>query len=189
MAYIVPPPRRRASPSYKTKGGVCSLHSLRSVVASVVPVTNPSLNASKEEGQPIARGYGLEGRKKRKHRVCIFSNTVGVHASPPLTHHSGAYFAHPGFSSSIRLSVVSPTASTVIHSCEALFPIHFRNSVAATFSRSNRRTACSLRKPQTGGLGVVVKHYEELRPPERPALPAGRRTFCREGITPKDPAA
>ena len=57
-AYIIPPPRRRASPSHKSKGGVCSLHSLRSVVASVVPVTNPFFNGSKGEEQPPSVDVG-----------------------------------------------------------------------------------------------------------------------------------
>jgi hypothetical protein len=64
-AYIVPPPRRRASPSQKT-----NRRSLLSPVATLLPVTIPSFNGSKGEGQPPSRGRGPEGRKKRK-RPCL----------------------------------------------------------------------------------------------------------------------
>jgi hypothetical protein len=69
-AYIVPPPRRRASPSAKTIGGVFSHRSIRS--APIPPVANPSFHGSKGEGQPPARGRGPCGRKKRKHPCLRF---------------------------------------------------------------------------------------------------------------------
>jgi hypothetical protein len=49
-AYIVPPPCRRASPTYKTIGWVCSLRSLR--YASFPPVANPSSTAQRGRGSP-----------------------------------------------------------------------------------------------------------------------------------------
>ena len=50
-ANIFPPPRRRASPAGKKKGGVCSLH--------YVTFANPFINGSKGEGQRPPRGRAL----------------------------------------------------------------------------------------------------------------------------------
>jgi len=62
--YIVPPPRRRASPSMKKKGGVCS--------HLVLVRHKPVLHVLKGEGAAPSRSCGLSGRKKRKHRVSVF---------------------------------------------------------------------------------------------------------------------
>jgi hypothetical protein len=64
-AFIVPPPRRRASPAQEQIGGVCSLRftSLRSGRKPVLP-------RLKGGGAAPGRSRGPSGRKKRK-RPCL----------------------------------------------------------------------------------------------------------------------
>jgi hypothetical protein len=110
-AYIVPPPRRRASPSHKTIGGVYSRRSFR--VASFPLVVNPSFNGSKGEGQPLPRGQGPQGKKTANIPVCGFFVQGGVLPPPPPSRHNRAYSARPVFRLPVTICVVRPRLAQV----------------------------------------------------------------------------
>ena len=103
VANIVPPPRRRASPSPKKIGGVCSLRSRSG--------RKPVPQRLKGGGAVHGRSHGQRSRKKRNH-PCLhfFLSKSGIHAAPPPYCHSGSLSAHPALRLAIKLIVVRPTA-------------------------------------------------------------------------------
>jgi hypothetical protein len=105
-AYIVPPPRRRASPSHKTIGGVCSLRftTLRSGRKPVLP-------RLKGGGAAPVPWPGAERKEKTQTSVFAFFPVQGGFLPPPPPHrHIGAHYARPAFRLPITLSAISPTA-------------------------------------------------------------------------------
>jgi hypothetical protein len=103
-ASIVPPPRRRASPTGKTKrrGLLSSLHcvTLRSQ-------TRPSTaQRGRNSPRPVAGGRAEE--KKQTSLFAFFARAGGVRPPPPPRRRSGACFARPDFRLTSRTARISP---------------------------------------------------------------------------------
>ena len=106
-ACIIPPPRRRASPSTKTN----MLCLLLPPVHMALPIKlktnkNPMWPAYSSQtlrkrlnggGAAHSRSCVLLSKKKRKHRICVFSFQRQRPCCPAADRHIGAYFAHPTF--------------------------------------------------------------------------------------------
>jgi hypothetical protein len=92
---IVPPPRRRASPSQKSIGGVCFLQSLRSFRSQTRPYT---AQRGRDSPQPVAGGREVE--KNANIRVCVFFCSGRRPAAPAAAPPQRGVVCPPGFSSS-----------------------------------------------------------------------------------------
>jgi hypothetical protein len=111
-APIVPPPRRRASPTHKKSCCVCSLRSLQSLRSQTLH------KRLKGGGTAPNRSCGLQSKKKANVHVGFFSVLGRLPASPAANPPQRVVLRPPSFSSSHHAYRTSPNGKPKV--------LHFR---------------------------------------------------------------
>ena len=151
MAYIVPPPRRRASPSSNAHRRGLLLRSLQSLPRK------PVLQRLKGGGTPTAVAVGCKVEKNANIHVCIFFCYRAASCRPTTTPTQQVVLRPPRLSSYIKRIVLRPTVRKVkdYPAYNPLLIALFAKSAHLTVG-GDKKTVYRRYRPGAGPFGTIA---------------------------------